>query len=412
MLEHIFGGSSSKVLNAKEVYNAIRKYSVITKKDLQEILEIPLTTLNRAIEALASIGLIEEGGISDSKTGRKPVLLKIKSSSFYLIGVEISRISTKMVLTDMSLNVIKKACFDIDEKIDPATLVKRIADEIRSILNTMKITPDKVLGAGVGTVGALDREKGEILNVEGFSDEGWRNFPIKQALETELGILTVLNDGANAAVLAEYWSDIGKNHLNMVYLSVGVGFRCGIISQGLLANNRKHISNDIYGHIVVSANGRPCYCGNQGCIERYASIPAILQSYRESKVNSGGSGSELEVDRITWKEICESVKSGEKLGLSVITEAAFYLSIGLVNIINSINPEAVIVGGAAVNSCGILYDFAVSFAKEKLKNVNNTVSFFKGTYGEDEIAVGAATLILDYYLGKEISEVVLSSALG
>lgn len=407
MLKHIFGGNSSKVHNAKEVYNAIRKYSPITKKDLHKTLEMPLTTLNRAIEALINLGLIEEGSICESNMGRKPISLKIKSSSFYLIGVEISRTSTKIVFTDMSLNIINKACFEIDDKIEPITLVKRIVDEIRRALNALKVGLDKVLGIGVGTVGALNRERGEILEVEGFSHEGWRNFPIKLTLEKELGILTVLNDGANAAVLAEYWSDIGKKHLNMVYLSVGVGFRCGIISNGLMTNNRKHISNDVYGHIVVSAHGRPCYCGNQGCVERYVTIPAIVQSYKDSFVNNQRTSQDFGQELITWEKICEAVKAGEKLALNVITEAAFYLSAGLVNIINAINPEAVIIGGAAINTCGILYDFAVSLTKEKLKTTNDTVSYFKGTYGEDEIAVGAATLILDYYLGKEVSEIVL-----
>jgi predicted NBD/HSP70 family sugar kinase len=121
-------------------------------------------------------------------------------------------------------------------------------------------------------------------------------------------------------------------------------------------------------------------------------------------------GSQMDKDQITWDEICETVKAGDKTALNVINEAAFYLSAGLVNIINTINPEAVVIGGAAINTCGILYDFAVSLAKEKLKNLNGTVSFLKGTYGEDEIAVGAATLILDYYLGKEVSEIVLGSA--
>lgn len=411
MLKHIFEGNSTKVFNAKEVYNTIRKYSSITKKDLQEVLKMPLTSLNRAIEVLMSIGLIEEGGICKSNMGRKPIFLKIKSNSFYLIGVEISRTSIKIVFTDMSLNIVNKVCFDINEKIEPSTLIKSIIDAIKSGLNLLRIKLDKILGIGVGTVGVLNTEKGEVLEVEGFSDLGWKNFPIKQAIEKELDILTVLNDGANAAVLAEYWSDIGKKHLNMVYLSVGVGFRCGIISHGLLTNNRKHISNDVYGHIVVSANGKPCYCGNQGCVERYVTIPAIVQSYREV-ISCKDSNSELEQEQITWKKICESIKSGEKSGLNVITEAAFYMSTGLVNIINAINPDAVVIGGAAINTCGILYDFAVSLAKEKLKNINGAISFYKGTYGEDEIAVGAATLILDYYLGKKVSEIVLDSALG
>lgn len=409
MLKNIFEGNSSKVLNAKEVYNAIRKSSFITKKDLQKILEMPLTTLNRAIEALESIGLIEEGGICESNIGRKPVSLKIKPSTFYLIGVDISRTSAKIVVTDMSLNIINKICFDINEKIEPFSLVKRIAAEIKSVLSIMGIGLDKILGIGVGTVGSLNKESGEVLKVDGFSDEGWKNFPIKHVLEKDLGILTILDDGANAAVLAEYWSEIGIRQLNMVYVIIGAGFRCGIITNGILRNNGKHISNDIYGHIGVSVNGRHCYCGNQGCVESYVTIPAIVQSYRDSHENNEYADSEFESDQITWKKICESVKSGEKLGLNVITEAAFYLSAGLANIVNTINPEAVVIGGAAINTCGIFYDLAVSFAKEKLKNINNAVLFFKGTYGEDEIAVGAATLILDYYLGKEVSEIVLGS---
>lgn len=406
MLEHILGGNSSKVLHAKETYNAIRKNGLITKKDLQKALEIPLTTLNRAIEALVGIGLIEEGGICESNAGRKPMFLRIKSNSFYLIGVEVSRTTVKIVFTDMALNIINKVCFDINDKAEPLALIRRIAVEIKKRLSLMEIGPERILGIGVGTVGALNREKGEVLEVEGFSDSGWKNLSIKSVLEKELGILTVLDDGANAGVLAEYWSDLGKKHMNMVYLSVGVGFRCGIISQGELANNRKQVRNDVYGHIVVSADGRACSCGSKGCIERYVTIPAIVQRYREDNpyrdVHS-------EQEQIIWKRVCEAVKSGEKTALYVITEAAFYLSVGLVNIINSINPEAVIIGGAAINSCGVLYDLAVSLAKERLKNINASVSFFKGTYEEDEIAVGAATLILDYYLGKEVSGIVLGS---
>ena len=88
MFKNIFIGQSSKVIHAKEVYNTIRRCGKTTKKHLQTYLEIPLTTLNRTIDSLLTIGLIEEAGICESSLGRKPSYYKIKANSYYLIGIE------------------------------------------------------------------------------------------------------------------------------------------------------------------------------------------------------------------------------------------------------------------------------------------------------------------------------------
>lgn len=393
-------GSAQKVLHAKEVYNAIRKYGMISKADIKDKLGMPLTSLNRTLELLLSIGLVEEGSIGKSSGGRKPVLYNIKADAYYLIGVDISRTSVRIVITDLNLKIIYKSNFDIGKDAEPKAVIQKVAQTIGYATTELKIANTRVLGVGVGTVGPLNQERGTLLAVEGFDSKQWVNFPLKKVMEEETGLFTLVANGANAAVLAEYWRDSGKNYQDIVYMIIGVGVRCGVISNGQLLSVTDS-KEDRYGHIILSLGGKRCYCGNRGCLERYVSIPALLEAYRERLDESGKSHGEMLHRELYWESFCKHAKAGDAEAEKAISEASSYLCAGLITIVNILQPQRVVLGGAAINTCEPLYEKTVKAVMKSLKKMNLDVVLSRGAYGEDAIAVGAATLIFDYYLGSK-----------
>ncbi len=400
MLNNFFINHSARTVHAKEIYNLIRKCNKIAKTDLQDAARLPRTTLDRTIGDLLSMGLIEETGMGESCGGRPPVLYRIKSDAYYLVGIELSRTVIKVALTDLSLKIINQSCLEITGDTNPSDLLDEVADYIKNIISFKRIGEDRILGIGVGAVGPLDKMNGVIKDSKGFINDQWNDFPIKQFLQKKLRLPVVVNNGVNAAVLAEYWHNAGKSFKSILYVLLGVGLRYGMIADGELISDKAN-NEDAYGHIIVEPSGRKCYCGNQGCIESYASIPGMIESYKNLISGKTSSQKKRKSKEIYWENVCEAVNSREENGMKVVSDTAYYLGIGLANIINILNPELVIIGGNAIHACEPLYAATVLAAKEKISKFHPNIVFSRGVFNEDAVVVGSAALIMDYHLGKE-----------
>lgn len=375
-----------------QILNIIRKTGPITKKDLQIIANIKLTTLNRVMKTLENKKVIMGYGESESTGGRKSVEYDVYQTGFYVIGIDLSRTYVKLILSNMKLTILKKEEFLMDASYSPKKTVEKLIFIIEQMLFDLSIAKNEVLGIGIGTVGPIDRVKGTIINPKGFFNKNWVNVPIKAMLEESLSFPCFIDNGANTAVLAEYLYGLGKDMRSVVYIHCGIGLRSAIITDGNIIRMMND-KEDAFGHMIVEHNGEKCTCGNCGCIQSYSSIDSIIK-----KINIELKDNKTLVNEINYKEPLKSEILNKVASVEIINKGAEILGVGLANLVRLMNPELIVLSGPLIMNFKHYYEKSIeSFHCNN--PMDNKVIFSKGgRFQEDVIALGAAVMVMESYL--------------
>lgn len=338
---------SSLNAESKRIFGFLLRKGPMSKGQLAKISGLKLTTLNRMMFPLEELGLIVRAMVGESTGGRKPVVYDVNPQKYYVVGIDISRLYTQIVLANLKMEIVAKYRFDMNRDSRPETTIQHIRDCFG--LARQKIPNGSVLGIGIGTVGPLDRQNGLILNPDNFEAEGWRDIPLKAIFEKQTGLPVIIDNGANAAVLAETYYGIGKGIQNVLYLNCGVGIRTGIMNSGVFVRTVND-TEDTFAHMVIDMNGKMCRCGNRGCIERYSSIHAIREDYIAGLKKDDGRKIQKPVEQISYLDICQAAERNDSLARQVLQRAAVLMGTGLANYIQLLNPGIVILSGPLIYS--------------------------------------------------------------
>jgi predicted NBD/HSP70 family sugar kinase len=386
----------------KEIFNLIQKKGQLSKQSIQLLTNLKLTTLNRIINDLLSKELIVEDSIGESTGGRKPTLYNVNSTKFYIIGIDISRTYTQVVVTNLRMQILKESRFLMEETYSSKQILEHIAEVTNCVLNELMINKDQILGIGVSAVGPLDREKGVLLNPINFEGENWSNISIKEELENIFNLPVTIDNGANSAVVAEYFYGSGKGLDNIVCINCGIGIRTGVITSGRIIrsiNDRE----DAFGHMIIDIEGKSCYCGNYGCVESYASIPSIVKDFKEELKIRNVSLINKNIDKITYLDVFDAADKGDIAAKAVMTDSALVFGTALANYINLLNPQLIILSGPTVYKSEIFYKVAAETALKKINSRGANIKFSKGgCFKEFAMAIGAAAMVVEASLTSVI----------
>jgi glucokinase len=258
------------------------------------------------------------------------------------IGIDIGGTNIKGVLTDKNGKILSF------KKISTEKKVHEIEDGICNIVDNFKYysanLSGKIKAIGIGAAGAIDKEKGIIITSANIS--AWRKYPLVKIIETKTGIKTFLENDATAAVIGELWQGNGKKFANWIMLTLGTGIGGGAVINGNLYTGRSGSGMEA-GHTTIDYKGRQCPCGNKGCLERYASATAMVETAKSGLKKFPGSSvnKRIEKEKLTSKLIYEEALRGDNFAKEIFTEISEYLGIGISNLVSIFNPEAVILGG-------------------------------------------------------------------
>ena len=229
----------------------------------------------------------------------------------------------------------------------PEGVVARIITQVgRSIAAARSAVPAlTIAGVGIGAPGPLNTKTGVVLVTPNL---GWVDMPLRDRVQSGLGLPCALDNDANCAVLGEWWRGAARGTRCAVGLTIGTGIGGGIIIDGRLFHGASDIAGEV-GHMTIDANGRRCKCGNYGCLEAYASGPAIarraveaIESGAETRLPGYVGGA---LDRISAQTVYQAAHDGDELALEVVRDTAKFLGAGIANLVNIFNPEAVVVCG-------------------------------------------------------------------
>ncbi|HEX5387821.1 MAG TPA: ROK family protein [Gemmatimonadales bacterium] len=201
------------------------------------------------------------------------------------------------------------------------------------------------IGAGIGAPGPLDTRRGVVLLTPNL---GWVNLPLRQRMQEGLGLPAAIDNDANCAALGEWWRGAARGAQQAIGITIGTGIGGGIIVDGRLHHGASDCAGEI-GHTTIEANGRRCKCGNYGCLEAYASGPAIAR--RAVEAVEAGAPSRLpdyvdgNLDLVTAQTVYQAAHDGDELAEEVVSDTAKFLGAGIANLVNVFNPEIVVVFG-------------------------------------------------------------------
>jgi glucokinase len=203
---------------------------------------------------------------------------------------------------------------------------------------------------GIGSPGPLDRQTGVVINTPNL---GWRNFPLRDLVSNGVGLPSALDNDANCATYGEWWLGAGREVDTLVGLTHGTGIGGGIVLNGEIYHGISDVAGEI-GHMTIDSTGRRCKCGNYGCLEAYASGPAIALRAVEG-IESGVDTVLTEMvggklDQITAATVYEAAVGGDPYAEEVVKDTAKFLGAGVANIINILNPEMVVIAGGVTRA--------------------------------------------------------------
>lgn len=400
MLKQFVGFMSPKTKSLKRLYGLIYKMGPVDKNTLMEITGYKSATCARLIEELLQAELIYESGLGKSSGGRKPSMYTINPNIFYLIGVDISRSFTRVLLLNLNLNILDSVKLEMTRLCTADYTLRFIADHIEQMLIDHEVQHEQLLGIGVGAVGPLDREKGIIVKPRLYISDGWENVNIVKFLTQRFDTHVLLDNGANLAALGEYQSNYLKKTKNLIYALSGTGIRCGIIMNGEVVRGKVDVEGS-FGHIPIDIHGRKCWCGSYGCLEAYSSLSSIRKeiidqlkrgkkSILQEKINNP--------DDVLIEHIIAALDENDELCVEVIKDAAFYFGVALTIMIHSLYPEVVIIGGA-LGSNQIFYEVASETALQRIRHFPDyPVQFAKASSNYNSIAIGAGSMVFNYFV--------------
>jgi glucokinase len=240
------------------------------------------------------------------------------------------------------------------------TVVDRIVALIEgAIAETSRATGarrEDFLGVGIGSPGPLDRERGIVIVTPNL---GWRDYPLRDRISSQVGLPATLDNDANCATLGEWWLGAAKGARHVVGMTIGTGIGGGLILDGRLYHGASDVAGEI-GHTTIDSTGRRCKCGNYGCLEAYASGPNIAERAREELL--GGTTSILptmvngRLEEITAQTVYEAAQRGDALAREVVRDTARFLGAGIANLLNIFNPDVVVIAGGVTHAGEALFE--------------------------------------------------------
>ncbi len=304
----------------------------------------------------------------------------------HAIGIDIGGTSAKMALVNRRAKVVARASTPCDPRLPWRSLLGNIAAAAAGLVGK-----NGVCGVGIGCAGCIDVAEGIVR----FSPNlpRWKNVPLKAFMERELGVSCVMDNDVNMMALAESRYGAARGALNVCCITVGTGVGGGLLFGGELYRGQSMSAGEL-GHIQVEPEGLPCNCGNRGCLERYVGREGLVRLYRLAM--RGKRSMLAQMREITPVAIADAAKRGDGVARAVWEKAGYYLGLGMVGIVNLLNPDVIVVGGGIGNAGNLLLDPARKTVRGRaLPAPARHVRIVRAALGEDAGVIGAATEVFE-----------------
>ena len=389
--------STSRDINRRIALNVIHDHQPISRAELARLMKVTRGVAGVLVQELIDQDLIYEGATGEAAFGRKPTLLHIKAHDRLAIAIDIRFSKSYVMLSDFSGRQLVLEAFDTI--FDPKACVRDLAERIRRLLKTQKISGE-VEGVGVSVPGMVDQLTGSVLNAPAL---GWRNVNFRQQLAAAVGLPVEIENSGRACTLAHLWLERGEptRPQNFVYVGVSDGVGVGVVVNGELLRGRDHIAGE-FAHVPLNLDGPRCMCGATGCWEAYISNLATLSRYfgwnlsklSPNKLNGKRHKLNGKQNSFTVLDLIARARTGDGKAMAAIKSTARFLGYGLGTIVNAVNPECIYLDGEITTAWDLIEtDVTRALAERALTEKSGRTPLRIGSKQEYPRLRGAAALI-------------------
>lgn len=271
-----------------------------------------------------------------------------------------------------------------------------MAEACRIAVKNAGLTMDDIESVGIGSPGTINQETGFI---EYSNNLGFDQVPAREMLEERLHKKIYLENDANCAALGEAYAGCGNGVENFVAVTLGTGVGSGIIIDGKIVNGVNFAAGEC-GHMVIMVDGEKCTCGRLGCWEAYASATALI---RQTKAMMGENPDSFmwqlvneNNGKVSGRTAFDAMREGDCAGKKVVDTYIKYVSEGILNIINALQPEVVCVGGGICNEGDTLLVPIREYVEKHCFSMyaKKQTRIVKAELGNDAGIIGAAILAM------------------
>ncbi|MBQ7122869.1 MAG: ROK family protein [Clostridia bacterium] len=263
----------------------------------------------------------------------------------YRIGVDLGGTNIAVGVVSEDMKIVGRGKVKTKCPRPAAEIFDDIAVAVDMAIKDAGITMEEVTSIGVGTPGSVNKDNGYI---EFANNLDFNQVPAKKMLEERLGKTVYLDNDANCAALGEAIAGVGKGVGNFVAVTLGTGVGSGIIVNGKIVSGVNYAGGEM-GHTVIMLNGKQCNCGRKGCWEQYASATALIAQTKEAMLKNIDSKmwqiTNGSIDNVSGRTAFDAMRLGDEAAKEVCDNYIYYVSVGIINIINTFQPEFVCIGG-------------------------------------------------------------------
>jgi predicted NBD/HSP70 family sugar kinase len=373
-----------KELNIITTLRLIQEKILISRAALADTLGLNRSTITAIINELLQQQLVKEVGIGASKGGRPPTLLQFNSDAAYTISIDWSFENVKLFITNLGGDLFFSRTLDADKTNNNP--VEQIHQVIQILTDAYQQLPSKHMGLlGIGIIVPGIVEQG-VVNSYSLN---WSSVPLVSYFSDKFECPIVVNNDANAGLIAESYFGSAKGEQNVCYIRVGSSLSAAIIVNGQIVQGDDGFAGRV-GHNTIDLNGRKCVCGNKGCWEAYTSEHALIQRYVEL------TGTKSRSEPITLETVTTAAQRSDPHAVRAVHELSEYLGLGTANLVNLLNPKLIVIGNALGNIENLMVpSFEGVFRQRALPFLRRNVRVQFSTITERSITLGATALVLD-----------------
>lgn len=317
--------------NRRLVLEAIRVHGALSRADITRLTGLAPQTISNISATLVEAGLVIAERRNGAGRGQPPTDLRLNPKGGYAFGVSIDNRRLFTVLLDIAGHRLDEKEDRLDDT-SPQAVLPKIAASIGALRRRRSLPGKRVLGTGIAMTGLTTHGSFIGLAPDEFTSQ-WYGFALERELESALGMPILTDNDARAAAVGEAFYGEGRKFRDFVYVYFGVGVGGGIMNAGQPFRGSQGRAGE-FGHMVVEAGGKPCTCGNRGCLEQYVSMGSALRSI--ARPMAGAS---------TQEALLRAFAARDSGLMRWIEAAAVHLRTAIVTLENIFDPQTVLLGG-------------------------------------------------------------------
>lgn len=377
--------------NRSRIMRHLYRNGVSSRAQIATALGLTPAAITKITAQLIEAHAIEETGDLDGKKNRRSIGLALDTAHFHVIGVKFARSLVQIGVFDLTGN---QSSLTTLPYVSNDTIGETIAT-VHSTIEQLLHEDPTIVAIGMAVPGPYLRNNGHTAVVS--SMQGWRAINFIDEFANSFTVPVFIEQDARAGVLANSLFDPNSNgEPNLAYYLVGEGVGLGVIDHGRIINGALGTATEI-GHVSIDVNGKPCDCGNIGCLECYCSTPAIHQMLIDNGTIVNGA------DSMSHTEACRALFAlahhGDEAALAMIRTIGTYIGYGCLIIFNTFNPHTIVIGDI-VSEAGqpLLDEIKRTVRQRAIPEIYESTTIRLTTMPTDATVLGAAAVAINYLL--------------